>query len=177
MHHYTLVAMNRQGTSSEATNVSVLTLPEKPVEIKALEVSENSINLDFTKTGVKGADEYIIERNGREIARMDARETQFVDEDLLPGTKYTYKIRAVNASGSGASLTYGITTQTLPLSSDGITVIKGTHAFDLAWEAVKGAAAYEIRNQTTGKYRLCPNHRSISPVYWMAQRMRLNLLS
>ncbi|SEN44526.1 fibronectin type III domain-containing protein [Paenibacillus sp. OK076] len=151
MHHYALVAMNRQGTSSEATNVSVLTLPEKPVEIKALEVSENSINLDFTKTGVKGADEYIIERNGREIARMDARETQFVDEDLLPGTKYTYKIRAVNASGSGASLTYGITTQTLPLSSDGITVIKGTHAFDLAWEAVKGAAAYEIRNQTTGE--------------------------
>ncbi|MDN8589293.1 fibronectin type III domain-containing protein [Paenibacillus sp. 11B] len=151
MHHYTLVAVNRQGTASEATNVSVLTLPEKPVEIQALEVSEKSLSLDFTKTGVKGADEYIIERNGREIARMDASETRFVDENLSPGTKYTYKIRAVNASGTGASLTYGITTQTLPLSEDGITVTKGTHAFDMSWEAVKGAAAYEIRNQTTGE--------------------------
>ncbi|MFC9708422.1 fibronectin type III domain-containing protein [Paenibacillus sp. NPDC056933] len=150
-HGYTLRAVNRQGTQSEATNVSVLTLPKKPVKVQAYDVSENSLSLDFTKTGVKGADEYIIERNGREIARLDASEGRFVDRDLSSGTKYTYMIRAVNASGSGESLTYGVMTQTRPVPADGISVIKGTHAFDLAWEAVQGATAYEIHNQTTGE--------------------------
>ncbi|MGC5771864.1 fibronectin type III domain-containing protein [Paenibacillus pabuli] len=149
-HDFTIRAVNRQGTQSEGTIVSVLTLPVRPVEVQAYDVSESSLSLDLTKTGVTGADEYIIERNGREIARMDASQERFMDKDLYPGMKYTYVIRAVNASGSGEPLTYGVMTQTRPVPAEGISVIKETYAFDLAWEAVRGAAAYEIHNKITG---------------------------
>ncbi|WP_145317904.1 fibronectin type III domain-containing protein [Paenibacillus xylanexedens] len=152
-HHYQLWAVNRQGTRSEAKDVSLLTLPEKPVEVAVYDVAKNSLGLDFSNTGVQGADHYIIERDGREIAQMDSGETQFVDKDLSPGTKYTYVIRAVNASGASAPLTFNIMTQTLPLVADSITVKAGTHTLDLAWDVVKGAAAYEIRNQVTGEVR------------------------
>ncbi|WP_440119217.1 fibronectin type III domain-containing protein [Paenibacillus sp. QZ-Y1] len=161
-HNYKLWAVNRQGTRSEVTDVAVLTLPEKPVEIRAYDVTENGLSLDFARTGVRGADQYIIKRDGMEIARMDAGETRFVDKDLSPGTKYMYEIRAINASGAGASLTYGIMTQTLPVLADGITVKAGTHTFDLAWEEVKGAAAYEVHNQVTGEIQ----HVSEPSVYF-----------
>ncbi|WKL01565.1 fibronectin type III domain-containing protein [Paenibacillus amylolyticus] len=96
-HHYQLWAVNRQGTRSEATEVSLLTLPQKPVKVAVYDVAKNSLGLDFSNTGVQGADHYVIEQDGREIAQMDSSETQFVDKDLSPGTKYTYVIRAVNA--------------------------------------------------------------------------------
>ncbi|WFR61479.1 fibronectin type III domain-containing protein [Paenibacillus amylolyticus] len=149
-HHYQLLAVNRQGTRSEVTDVSLLTLPEKPAKVAVYDVAKDSLGLDFSKTGVQGADHYIIERDGREIAQMDSSETQFVDKDLSPGTKYTYVIRAVNASGMSAPLTVSIMTQTLPVVAEDITVNAGTHAVDLAWDAVKRAVAYEIRNQLTG---------------------------
>ncbi|MGE6668688.1 fibronectin type III domain-containing protein [Paenibacillus xylanexedens] len=148
-HRYQLWAVNRQETRSEATDVSLLTLPEKPVKVAVYDVAKNSLGLDFSNTGVQGADHYVIERDGREITQMDSSETQFVDKDLLPGTKYTYVIRAVNASGTSAPLTFSVMTQTLPLVAEGITVKAGTHVVDLAWDVVTGAAAYEIRNRVT----------------------------
>lgn len=150
-HHYQLWAINSQETRSEATEVSLLTLPEKPVEIEVYDVAKNSLVLDFSNTGVQGADHYIIERDGREIAQMDSSETLFVDKDLSPGTKYMYVIRAVNASGAGAPLTFSVMTQTLPLVTESITVKAGTHTLDLTWDVVKGAVAYEIRNRVTGE--------------------------
>ncbi|NMI06315.1 S-layer protein [Paenibacillus sp. SZ31] len=150
-HHYQLWAVNRQGTRSEATDVSLLTLPEKPDKVAIYDVAKNSLGLDFSNTGVQGADHYVIERDGREIAQMDSSETQFEDKDLSPGTKYTYAIRAVNGSGTSAPLTFSVMTQTLPLVADDITVKVGTHTLDMAWDAVKGAAAYEIHNQVTGE--------------------------
>ncbi|WP_340401780.1 fibronectin type III domain-containing protein [Paenibacillus sp. FSL H8-0079] len=150
-HRYQLWAVNRQGTRSEATDVSLLTLPEKPVKLAVYDVTKNSLGLDFSNTGAQGADHYIIERDGREIAQMDSSETLFVDKDLSPGTKYTYVIRAVNGSGTSAPLTFSVMTQTLPLVADDITVKVGTHTLDMAWDAVKGAAAYEIHNQVTGE--------------------------
>ncbi|WP_339784113.1 fibronectin type III domain-containing protein [Paenibacillus sp. FSL R7-0313] len=149
-HRYQLWAVNRQGTRSEATDVSLLTLPQKPDKVPVYDVAKNSLGLDFSNTGVQGADHYVIERDGREIAQMDSSETQFVDKHLSPGTKYTYVIRAVNASGTSAPLTFGIMTQTLPLVAEDITVKAGTHQVDLAWDVVQGAVAYEIRNRVTG---------------------------
>ena len=140
-HHYQLWAVNRQGTRSEATDVSLLTLPEKPVKVAIYDVAKNSLGLDFSNTGVQGADHYVIERDGREITQMDSSETHFVDKDLLPGTKYTYVIRAVNTSGTSAPLTFSVMTQTLPLVAESITVKAGTHVVDLAWDVVQGAVA------------------------------------
>ncbi|WP_339838672.1 fibronectin type III domain-containing protein [Paenibacillus sp. FSL R7-0272] len=150
-HHYRLFAVNRQSSRSEAAEVSFLTLPIKPEKVDVRDVTENGLSLDFTDTGVRGADQYIIERNGREVARMEASETQFVEEHLKPGTMYTYVIRAVNASGTGAPLTIRTMTQTLPLTTDTIEVISRTYSQDISWEAVTGAVAYEIRNQATGE--------------------------
>jgi hypothetical protein len=115
------------------------------------DITETGLSMDLTHTGVHGADQYIIERNGREVARLDASETQFVEEHLKPGTMYTYAIRAVNASGAGEPLTIRTITQTLPLTADTIEVIPGTYSQDISWEAVNGAVAYEIRNQNTGE--------------------------
>ncbi|PQP81221.1 hypothetical protein C0Q44_22650 [Paenibacillus sp. PCH8] len=150
-HHYVLWAVNSQKTRSEATDISVLTLPGKPVEVRVHDVTQNSLSLDFSNIGVQGADHYIIERDGRGIARMDANVTRFEDRDLSPGTKYAYVIRAVNASGASEPLAFDRMTQTSPLIAEGITINAGTHTLDLTWEAVKGAAAYDIRNLGTGE--------------------------
>lgn len=151
LQHYELYAMNRQSTRSEAVDVSLLTLPAAPERIDVRNVTETGLSLDLTLTGVVGADQYVIERNGREVARMDASESLYVEEGLKPGTVYTYAIRAMNASGSGSPLKIRTMTQTLPLAADTVEVKAGTYSQDISWKAVQGAVAYEIRNMETGE--------------------------
>ncbi|KQY94836.1 hypothetical protein ASD24_04650 [Paenibacillus sp. Root52] len=148
---YTLRALNRQGTSSEVVDVPILTLPAQPLEIKTFDVNTTGLHLDWTTSGVRGADGYILERDGQVIAQIESSTTVFEDKDLSPGTKYIYSLRAFNNSGEGKPLNYTVTTQTAPIPTTAITTNNGTHEMGLKWEPVKGAAVYEVRNQVTGE--------------------------
>lgn len=60
--------------------------------------------------------------SGGEIARLDADETSYTDNNLRPNTKYTYQVRAYNHNGTSEFSNYdeGVTFQTVPRAPSGL---------------------------------------------------------
>lgn len=148
-YSFTVRAENVNQIESENTSFDVLTLPKKPVEIGITEVQTKQLTLDLSKTQVVGAEEYVIDRDGKPIGTIKADQIVYTDTKLTPGTKYTYTVKAKNASGVGESQTFVVTTKTVAVSKDRINVVPETYSLGVTWEAVPGAVAYQIRNTVT----------------------------
>jgi hypothetical protein len=148
-YNFTIRAVNANGISSEKASFSFLTLPKKPVDLGVSEVQTKQLTLDLSKTQVKGADHYLIERNGQQVAEIAANEVAYTDTELEPGTKYTYSVKAENASGVGEAQTYEVTTKTVAVSEESIQVTPETYSLGVKWDAVAGAVSYQIRNTVT----------------------------
>ncbi|CAI6048732.1 hypothetical protein PAECIP112173_01305 [Paenibacillus sp. JJ-100] len=149
MYHYTVRSLNVNGISSEKTSFDLLTLPRKPVELGTTDIQTKQLTLDLSKTQVVGADQYLIERDGKRLASIATTKRAYTDKNLLPGTKYTYAVQAKNASGVGETATYVVTTKTLAVTGSGIKVMPETHAIGVTWNTVPGAVSYQIRNTVT----------------------------
>ncbi|WP_186785982.1 fibronectin type III domain-containing protein [Paenibacillus agilis] len=149
-YNLTIRAENANGISSKEQAFTLLTIPKKPVKVTAKEVQKTQLTLDFTQTEVVGADRYIIERNGVEIGHVPASDKTYTDQGLKAGTKYTYGVRAVNASGSGESYQMEITTKTEAVSAGSLKVSPETNTAKVSWERVIGAASFQITNTVTG---------------------------
>lgn len=149
-YQFTIRAENANGIASERTAFSFLTLPKKPMDVSATGIGKHTLTLDLSRTQVVGADRYIIERDGEEIAAIRTTYKTYQDQDLTPGTKYTYMVKAQNVSGVGEGFSFEVTTQTEPVPSGSIQAVAETNAVTLTWDTVQGAAAFQIRNTVTG---------------------------
>jgi hypothetical protein len=98
---YTFIvkAINAIGIDSAGTEFSFKLKPKTPVDVTVSSKSSSSITLDLSKTQVVGADEYIIERDGKEIKRIPSSSATFTDSGLNSYTDYTYVLKASNATG------------------------------------------------------------------------------
>jgi hypothetical protein len=108
---YTFVvkALNAMGNDSIGTSVSFKQKPKTPVAVTA-SVTSSSVTLNLSATQVVGADEYIIERDGKEIARIPATKTTYTDSNLDSRTTYKYTVKASNASGVSEGFDVTVTT-------------------------------------------------------------------
>jgi uncharacterized protein YccT (UPF0319 family) len=149
-YEFTVRSLNADGTSSDATPFTFLTLPKKPVELGATKIELNTLSLDLSKTQVVGADQYIIERNGEEITRVKTSYKSYMDQELAAGTKYTYTVKAVNASGVGEATSFDVMTKTEPVTAGSIKVEPATNAVTVTWDGMPGSTSFEIRNTVTG---------------------------
>ncbi|MGV2886038.1 fibronectin type III domain-containing protein [Paenibacillus taichungensis] len=150
-YHFTVRAVNANDITSEKTTFDFLTLAKKPVELGATDIQTKQLTLDLSKTQVVGADQYLIERDGKQIKAIGADETSYTDTNLTPGTKYTYAVKAKNASGAGEAQTYEVTTKTITVSPTSLQITPETHSVTVTWDAVPGAMSYQIKNTVTGE--------------------------
>ena len=100
-----LIAYDESGNSSTSEEINVKTLPDteppSPVtNFKAEKIGSRSVQLkwDEAKDNVKVAS-YTLYRDGKKIAE-NIKETEWVDNDLMPYTIYKYEIEAVDTSGN-----------------------------------------------------------------------------
>ena len=152
------IAFDNQGASTQsvAINISVNASapPDAPV-LTATTISTSEIAVDLAPS--TDATSYIIKRSKKKrggyvtIATSDVP-MSFADSGLAPSTKYFYKVKAVNAAGkSPASEPISATTQALPFVPDvpeELSARAGDKQVFLAWNASKGATAYNIKRST-----------------------------
>ncbi|MFN3648483.1 MAG: fibronectin type III domain-containing protein [Armatimonadota bacterium] len=106
---YRVRAVGLRATSAYSNEASVETAsgpPSAPDQLQAEAVSSTSISLTWRDTSANESGFRIERKTGNgsftQVATVDANVTSYLDTGLSPGTRYTYRVRAVNAAGSSA---------------------------------------------------------------------------
>lgn len=145
-YDYSFAAGNAAGYGADYTG-HILTLPSTPANYQMTERTPTAVS--FTWASVKGANVYeVLDSAGKLVATVQTPEYKM--SGLLPGSTTRINVRAVNASGPGASSAFGF--RTLPgFSDDLINYSKLVHVDDvglydahLSWLAVPGADQYDV---------------------------------
>ena len=88
--------------------------PTPPTDLTSVALDSHSIRLTWVaSTDNVGVVGYDIRRNGRHVASQRDGTTTFLDEQLEPGTTYTYQVNAFDAAGNVSGLS-NATTATTP---------------------------------------------------------------
>jgi hypothetical protein len=116
LYEYRLLAYNADGnTNSGWVTTSASTLPLAPTNVVASRLSASALRLTWTDNAT-GELRFEVYRYGggvgyQLVATPAANATSYTDMGLLPGTRYVYYLRTINASGSsGNSNTSAATT-------------------------------------------------------------------
>ncbi|HWR60946.1 MAG TPA: hypothetical protein VN580_05005, partial [Clostridia bacterium] len=137
-HTYRVRAVNELGKGGWSRTVTGLTLPDTP---KNLASSSTSYAVALSWEAVPGVISYDIEADGNIIGSTP--DTDYVHEGLQPVTEYTYRVRAVNASGAGywSGPISELTKVGVPAN---INTVSASTAITFTWDADNEADSYEI---------------------------------
>ncbi|MDX2004460.1 MAG: DUF4832 domain-containing protein [Meiothermus sp.] len=163
---YRLRSINAQG-SSGGLERSVTTpatsspsnpagVPATPGQLTATVASATSVNLAWTAVG--GATRYALERRTgggafTPVGGDSLTSTSFTDTGLSPSTSYTYRVSAVNGSGSSSPRESAtVTTPAQPVNNpaDFSATATSSSSVNLTWTAVGGATRYALERRTGG---------------------------
>jgi RHS repeat-associated protein len=127
-YYYRVTATSSAGTTAVSNTITVTTptgiLPNAPTNIATIIAVNNSIKISWTDNSTN-EDAFEVDRsvNGAaysKIVTLSVNNNQYFDINLIPGNTYTYRVRAINASGNSAYVTgsgVGITSNTAYTSS------------------------------------------------------------
>ncbi|TCM99393.1 alpha-tubulin suppressor-like RCC1 family protein [Paenibacillus sp. BK033] len=140
-HEYLIRAVNEVGASSWSNAINVTTyLLSTPVNFQK-ELTDKSILLKWD--AVTGASKYEVQANGQ---LYTVTEPQYNQTNLSSDSIYTYRIRAVNQSGT-SSWTSDLTYRTLPAKPAvpaNIKAIAINRNVAISWDPVIGATGYDV---------------------------------
>jgi uncharacterized protein (DUF1800 family)/fibronectin type 3 domain-containing protein len=159
-YFYKVAAVNAAGTGPLSAEVNAT--PVAPVQIPGvvtgLTATPGNAQVSLSWTAVAGAATYNVYRGtaaGGEAAAPIATgiaSAAFVNTGLTNGTKYFYKVAAVNGAGTGpkseeVSATPAAPVQ-IPPAVTGLTATPGNAQVSLAWTAIPTAATYNVYRGT-----------------------------
>lgn len=117
------VADNSQNSTSKIRTVHVVdTTPPADVIFETTSVTIDHVTFTFSAKDLGGIKEYILSRNGEEIARLDGSETTYTDEEMQAGTTYLYELTAVDFSKNASTVKMEVTTKEKPILGAPVTV-------------------------------------------------------
>lgn len=140
-HSIRVRARNMGGTSEWSGEITVFTLagllgiPEGISTASEL----NSITVNWNP--LPGTIAYEIEAD--EIVINIGLNTQYIDGSLMPGTRHSYRVRALNEGGQGEWSSI-ITVPTKLAAPDGLYIEQVEDTIQLAWDSIEGADTYDI---------------------------------
>jgi len=148
-YSYRVRAVNTGGTSANSNVTSVTTAPPAPVAIAASAVTTTGFTANWNAS--TGATSYRLDVSGDNFATFVAgynNKTVSITSDpvtgLSAGTVYSYRVRAVNASGiSGNSNVISVTTAPAAPVATAATSVTST-GFTANWGSVTGAVDYRL---------------------------------
>lgn len=127
----------------QSNTVTINTPLGAPTNVNAKAESINSILLTWdaiTSTELQG---YAISRDGEEIARVDRTVNSYLDDNLTPGTDYSYFVQSIDKNGNLSEPSQSISVNTLSLNKPELEVTKNGTSIVLTWT---GEADYYIIN-------------------------------
>lgn len=112
----------------------------------------DGIEISFPAVG--GAEKYIIERktaNGdfAVIAEIDGEEESYLDENVVAGTQYTYRLQSVASDmTSEKAVTASVTRLGTPVLK---AIVNKANGLEISWNAVNGATSYVVYRKAVGE--------------------------
>jgi fibronectin type 3 domain-containing protein len=151
--HYVVVALNSGGESppSAPVQASPLAPPASPAGLAA---APGNAQVSLSWTPVPEAAAYHVRRAAAREGPFEALattpESAWLDATVSNGGTYLYTVAATNAGGeSPASDPVEALPVAPPAAPAGLRAAGGNGRVELRWEAVPGAARYEVRRSTT----------------------------
>jgi hypothetical protein len=143
-HTYRVRAKNSGGYSDWSDYIQVTTLPNPPAppdQISTL-ITKNSIQIEW-EPNIK-ADRYEIEVDG--FIYNNGTSTKYLHDNLVPLTTHQYRIRGVNAGGTGEwSPVFSVTTHPYePYTPENLLASSDRNSVTLTWYMAAYASSYEI---------------------------------
>ncbi len=144
-YSFTITSFNIEGIESKPVTFTSLTKPTAPSTAKISGLTDTSIIIDLSMSPVQGAEEFIIEREGKEVGRISSEETSFKEEGLEAGEEYTYIIRTSNASGVSAT-GFILKARTVPATSNKLAEVQSVSDNNvvISWDKIQGAEGYRV---------------------------------
>ncbi|NOT74396.1 MAG: hypothetical protein HOP08_05660 [Cyclobacteriaceae bacterium] len=149
IYYYRVRAVTAGGPSSNSNRISVITIPAAPVATNASQMTLTSFKANWASS--TGASSYRLDVSADNFANMLAgynnRVVDGTSEDvagLTSGTVYSYRVRAINASGTSVNsnvisqITLSDTPALQPSTEVTISSFVGN------WSSVTGAGHYEL---------------------------------
>jgi fibronectin type 3 domain-containing protein len=164
-YFYKVAAVNATGTSGTSNEASATPQPPVPAVPAGLTASSGDTQVTLAWKASGGAATYNIYRataaggEGATPIRTGLTATSFTDTIVTNGTRYFYKVAAVNASGtSGLSNEVSATPHgAVPAAPQGLIATPGHSEVSLSWTAVTGAVSYNIyRGTVSGREASTP---------------------
>lgn len=178
----TVAMANANGTGPPSTALPVTTTAQALSQVGGVnEISSTTTTITLGWTAVTGATSYTITRGGTVIAAT-APGVQYTDTGLTTGTSYSYTVAANAAGNTGpASVVVSMTTTgsgaTIPtglqMLLQGQTsafqgnagVPQAPNSLSLSWNAVAGAATYNVYRATSAGGTYSDIGSSATPAY------------
>ena len=143
-HVYRVRAKNSGGYSNWSEYIRVTTLPNPPIPPNQIStiITKNTIQIEW-QPNIK-ADRYEIEVDG--FIYNNGAATKYLHKELVPLTTHNYRIRGVNAGGTGEwSQTFSVKTYPYePYTPENVMAAADRNAISLTWYMAAYASSYEI---------------------------------
>ena len=145
-YEYSVSAINATSESLKSSAVSGAAMITAPTNLLA---TPGNVKVDLAWSAVDAADSYRVFRNGTLIANVAS--PSYVDSNVSNGTVYTYTVRTVVGTVASAPSAAAVARPDSVILSAPANVLAtaGDRSVSLSWDAVAGAANYQVlRNGT-----------------------------
>ncbi|GFN32162.1 hypothetical protein PCURB6_24220 [Paenibacillus curdlanolyticus] len=137
-HSYRVRAKNGSITSGWSALLTRTTLSNVPVNLRT---ASSGTSVTLTWDPVPGASGYEVEADG--VVYSTGLELLFEHTGLKPNTEHHYRVRAINAGGTGMWSDW-VTAVTELAKVENVSLAPTATSIIVSWDAVPGAASYEV---------------------------------
>jgi hypothetical protein len=125
----TVIAIANSGDSSGDASPSVSPTPVPVAAPEGLVADASAFRVILSWTAGEGtpAVRYLVSRDGKVAATLDPDATRWVDDDVLPESRYAYTVASVGPDGSSAPSDVTARTQTAPLATAALKGVFNVH--------------------------------------------------
>ncbi len=152
-YSYQITAQNLSGTSAPGNIQSVTTLAAAPSGLATSVASNHEIDLAWTNHSAN-ASEVAIERSTNNstwslLNTVASSVSNYQDQSVVGGTTYYYRLSAVDAAGANYMSDHAsVSALSLPDAPAASAVPQTSGAVAVSWNAVTGAATYNVKRST-----------------------------
>jgi len=153
-YDYAVLAETEDGRSGAAEISATTTAIPAPAGLQAIEESFESVTIGW-EWGDTAPSEFVILRDGEEVARVLGDTDEYRDDGLQPGTSYGYAVLAETSGGRGPAASEIVAeTQTIPPISE--ATLSGSYQVKVAWTSATNFPGIPVGSQRTASWFFTP---------------------